>query len=230
MRDGRAPTSGIIVIPPAKRFPYGDDLAAARSAGRARASVRRRVGHLIERPSGDRAARVSRCEAIRTSSGNTAVARAGDRPASQGRTRAATPMKPLGVAVQHLTNPSHRRTMSQGVSCPSQLDSNPEVSGKAGAVQKRLIDVSEQGVQRRWRVSPVVLEPPPKERVEPMGNVSQRQLCLTAKIQVPNHRPHGLHRRGADCGLKPQNSVLSRKRRTRRGRKQYDLVKFSLRV
>ena len=26
MMDGRAPTSGIIVIPPAKRFPYGDDL------------------------------------------------------------------------------------------------------------------------------------------------------------------------------------------------------------
>src|SRR6266446_11010293 len=68
--------------------------------------------------------------------------------------------------------------------------------------QKRLIDVSEQGVQRRWRVSPVVLDPPSQERVEPLGNVSQRQLCLTAKIQVPNHRPHGLHRRGADCGVK----------------------------
>ena len=109
MMAGRAPTSGIIVIPPAKRFPYGDDLAAARSAGRARASVRSRVGHLIERPSGYRAARVSRSEGIRTSSGTaTAVARAGDRPASQGRTRAATQMKPLGVTVQHLTNPSHR--------------------------------------------------------------------------------------------------------------------------
>ena len=135
MRDGRVPTSGIIVVPPAKRFPYGDDLATARNAGRARASVRSRIGHLIERPSSYRAARVSRCEGIRTSSGiATAVARAGDRPASQGRTRAATQMKP-GVAVQHLTNPSHRSSMSQRVSCRSQLDSNPEVSGKAGAVQ-----------------------------------------------------------------------------------------------
>ena len=100
--DGRVPASGIIVIPPAKRFRYGDDVAAARSAGKAWASVRGRVGHLIERSSGYRAARVSRCEGIRTSSGTTttAVGRAGDRPASEGRTRAATQMKPLGVAVQ----------------------------------------------------------------------------------------------------------------------------------
>src|SRR5260370_20696670 len=118
MLDGRAPTSGIIVIPPAKRFPYGDDLAAAGSAGRARTSVRSRIGHLIERPSGYRAARVSRCEEIRTSIGTaTAVARAGDRPASQGRTRAATQMTPLGVTVQHLTNRATARTMRQRVSC-----------------------------------------------------------------------------------------------------------------
>ena len=136
MMDGRAPTNGIIVIPPAKRFPYGDDLAAARSAGRARASVRSRLGHLIERSSGYRAARVSRCEGIRTANGTAAaVARAGDRPASQGRTRAATQMKPLGVAVQHLRTRATARTMSQRVRSRSQLDSNPEVSGKAGAVQ-----------------------------------------------------------------------------------------------
>ena len=136
MMDGRAPTNGIIVIPPAKRFPYGDDLAAARSAGRARASGRSRLGHLIERSSGYRAARVSRCEGIRTASGTAAaVARAGDRPASQGRTRAATQMKPLGVAVQHLRTRATARTMRQRVRSRSQLDSNPEVSGKAGAVQ-----------------------------------------------------------------------------------------------
>ena len=135
MMDGRAPTNGIIVIPPAKRFPYGDDLAAARSAGRARASGRSRLGHLIERSSGYRAARVSRCEGIRTASGTAAaVARAGDRPASQGRTRAATQMKPLGVAVQHLRTRATARTMSQRVRSRSQLDSNPEVSGKAVAL------------------------------------------------------------------------------------------------
>src|SRR5207249_8858457 len=140
MMDGRAPTNGIIVIPPAKRFPYGDDLAAARSAGRARASVRSRLGHLIERSSGYRAARVSRCEGIRTASGTAAaVARAGDRPASQGRTRAATQMKPLGVAVQHLRTRATARTMSQRVRSRSQLDSNPEVSGNPGAAQSHLV-------------------------------------------------------------------------------------------
>ena len=38
----------------------------------------------------------------------TASTGAGDSAASESRTRAATQMKPLGVAVQHLTNPSHR--------------------------------------------------------------------------------------------------------------------------
>jgi hypothetical protein len=33
--------------------------------------------------------------------------------------------------------------------------------------------------------------------------------CLTAKIQVPNHRPHGLHRRGADCGVKAAEQRVS---------------------
>ena len=106
MMDGRVPTSGIIVIPHAKRFPYGDDVAAARSAGQAWASLRGRVGHLIERSSGYRAARVSRCEAIRTSSGTaTAVTRAGDRPASEGRTRAATQMKAAGRCRSTLNEP-----------------------------------------------------------------------------------------------------------------------------
>jgi hypothetical protein len=54
-------------------------------------------------------------------------------------------MKPLGVAVQHLTNPSIARTMSQRVSCRSQLDSNPEVSGKAGAVHTEC-----DAVQKKW--------------------------------------------------------------------------------
>ena len=142
--DGCVPTSGIITIPHAKRFPYDDDVAAARSAGQARASVRGRVGRLIERSSGYRAARVSRCEGIRTSTGTaTAVARAGDRPASEDRTRAATQMKAAGrcgstlnepVFLSCLNQPSPR-TMSQRVSCRSRLDSNPEVSGKVGAVQ-----------------------------------------------------------------------------------------------
>src|SRR6184192_2917546 len=28
-----------------------------------------------------------------------------------------------------------------------------------------------------------------------------RQLCLMVKFQFPNRRPHGFHRRGANCGI-----------------------------
>jgi hypothetical protein len=66
---------------------------------------------------------------------------------------------------------------------------------------ERLIEVPQQGLQRRWGVSPVVLNPTPQEWIELAGNVLQRQLCLTAKFQFPNRRPHGFHRRGANCGI-----------------------------
>src|SRR5207237_9553569 len=106
MMDRPYRTSGIILIPHAKRFPYGDDVAAARSTGQARASVRGRVGSRIERSCGYRAARVSRCEGIRSSSDTpTAVARAGDRPASKGRPRAATHMKVTGGCGLKLNEP-----------------------------------------------------------------------------------------------------------------------------
>ena len=67
--------------------------------------------------------------------------------------------------------------------------------------QKRLIDVSQQGGQRRWRVSPVVGNPAPKERIDPPGDVGQRKLRLSAKVQVPNRSPHGLQGRNADRGI-----------------------------
>jgi hypothetical protein len=47
----------------------------------------------------------------------------------------------------------------------------------------------------------VVLDPAPKEWIELPSNVVQRQLRLMTKIQIPNRRPHGFHRRGADCGI-----------------------------
>jgi hypothetical protein len=47
---------------------------------------------------------------------------------------------------------------------------------------ERLIDVPQQGVQRLWGISPVVLNPTPQEWIELAGNVLQRQLCLTAKF------------------------------------------------
>src|ERR1700730_373858 len=74
-----------------------------------------------------------------------------------------------------------------------------ELSHRPG--NEHLIDVSQQGVQRRWGVSSVVLDPTPQEWIEPTGNVLQRQLCLMAKFQFPNRRPHGFHRRGANCGV-----------------------------
>src|ERR1017187_839402 len=54
--------------------------------------------------------------------------------------------------------------------------------------QYRLINVSEHGVQRRWGISPVVLDPAPEEWIELPGNVVQRQLSLMTNIQVPNRR------------------------------------------
>ena len=67
--------------------------------------------------------------------------------------------------------------------------------------QYRLINVSEHGVQRRWGISPVVLDPAPEEWIELPGNVVQRQLSLMTNIQVPNRRPHGFRRRGANRGI-----------------------------
>jgi hypothetical protein len=64
-----------------------------------------------------------------------------------------------------------------------------------------LIEIPEQGVQRRWSIVPVVLDLAPEERIEPLSNVLQGQLCLMAKIQLPNRRPHGVHCRGANRGI-----------------------------
>src|SRR5271166_739584 len=69
--------------------------------------------------------------------------------------------------------------------------------------QQRLVDISEHGGQRRRRVSPIVFNPPPQERVEPVGDVGQRQLCLLPDVQVPNRLPHGLQRRWTDRWRKP---------------------------
>ena len=69
--------------------------------------------------------------------------------------------------------------------------------------QKRQIDVSQQRSQRRWRVSPVIRDPTPKQRIELLGNVGQRPLRSTSKVQLPNRRPHGLQRRDADRGIGP---------------------------
>ena len=41
-----------------------------------------------------------------------------------------------------------------------------------------LIDVSQQGIQRRGGIAPIVCNPPPKEGIELSGNVLQGQLCL----------------------------------------------------
>ena len=103
--DRRVLTEGIMAIPPGKRAPYGNDVAATGTVGGARSSVRGRAGHLAQRPSGHRAERVSgREEACTSRSTATARAGAGDRAASESRTRAETQVRPLGNAVQHLRN------------------------------------------------------------------------------------------------------------------------------
>jgi len=75
-----------------------------------------------------------------------------------------------------------------------------ELSHRPG--YERPVDVPQQGVQRRGGVSSVVLDPTPQEWIELLGDVLQRQLCLMVKFQFPNRRPHGFHRRGANCGIK----------------------------
>ena len=88
-------------------------------------------------------------------------------------------------------NPCEKATRADLVSCKAlELPHHPG--------PKRLIDVSEQGIQSRWRVSSVVFDPPPQERIDLPGDVGQRQLCLMAEAQVPDRRPHGFQRRGAD--------------------------------
>jgi len=74
-----------------------------------------------------------------------------------------------------------------------------ELSHRPG--HKRLIDISQQGVERRGGITPIVRNPPPRERIELLGNVLQGQLCLTSYLQVPNRLPDGPHRRGADCWI-----------------------------
>ena len=58
-------------------------------------------------------------------------------------------------------------------------------------------------------VSPIVLDPPSKDRIEPLGDVSQRQLRLTTEFQVPNRGPYGFNAGGLTAGLNPQNSLLA---------------------
>jgi len=71
-----------------------------------------------------------------------------------------------------------------------------------GPRHERLIDVTQQGIQRRGGITPLVRNPPSKERIELLGNVLQGQLCLPSYVQVPNRLAHGLHRRGTDCRIK----------------------------
>src|ERR1700740_951107 len=61
-----------------------------------------------------------------------------------------------------------------------------------------MIDVPEQGSERRWRVSPIVIDPPPKERIETIGNFGQRQLCAMSDAHFPDLCSHGFQCRRAD--------------------------------
>src|ERR1700740_3118466 len=54
-----------------------------------------------------------------------------------------------------------------------------------------MIDVPEQGSERRWLVSPIVIDPPPKERIETIGDFGQRQLCAMSDAHFPDRCSHG---------------------------------------
>jgi len=66
---------------------------------------------------------------------------------------------------------------------------------------ERLIDVSQQRIQRRGGIAPIVRNPPPEEGIGLLGNVLQGPLCLSSEVQVPDRLAHGLQRRGANCWI-----------------------------
>jgi hypothetical protein len=62
-----------MLIPPQRRFLYGDDGAATRRVGAARTTLRRRARRIAQRAASDRAARVSRRAGTNTARRSTAV-------------------------------------------------------------------------------------------------------------------------------------------------------------
>jgi hypothetical protein len=73
---------------------------------------------------------------------------------------------------------------------------------------KRLIDVSQQWVQRRRSVSSVVLDPASEERIDPLGNISQGHLRLTTNVQPPDRRSHGFERRDTDRRIESAEQLV----------------------
>ena len=67
-----------------------------------------------------------------------------------------------------------------------------------GPGHERQIDVSKHRIQRRWCESPIVRDPPPKKRIEQLGDVLQRSLRLPTDVQLPDRRSHGFERRDTD--------------------------------
>src|ERR1700730_15491730 len=86
---------------------------------------------------------------------------------------------------------------------------------------KPLIDISQQGIQRRGGIAPIVRNPSAKERIEFLGNVLQGQLRLTPYVQVPDRLAHGLHCRGADCWIESSKHGVAWKISPKASRKQY---------
>ena len=97
-----------MVIPHRQRFPYGNDVAATRRVGTARASVRGRVGHFAQWSLGRSAARISGRAEAGTSSGS-AIASVSTRNSSESESRAnaATQVMPsVTLRVERLTDRS----------------------------------------------------------------------------------------------------------------------------
>jgi hypothetical protein len=95
-----------------------------------------------------------------------------------------------------------QKTTSLGVALLEALELPPHPA------QQRQIDVPEHRLQRRWRVSPVVLDPAPQKGVEPLGDFRQRQLRLSTEFQVPDRGPYILQRHGADRWVEPPEQLL----------------------
>ena len=94
------------------------------------------------------------------------------------------------------------KAMGLGQACPEafELPSCP--------AHQRQVDVPEQRLQCRRSVSPVVPNPPPQEWIEPLRDILQRQVRLSAEFQGPDRGPYVLQRSGADRWIEPPEQLL----------------------
>lgn len=73
---------------------------------------------------------------------------------------------------------------------------------------QRLINITSHWVERGARISSVVCDPTPSDRVQFANDVVQRHLSSLAQFQIADRRPHCVQRSFAHRWRKPAEEVL----------------------